>query len=501
MQYTKEGVKLYCGNSFKLYRTFSHLGVTSANFSPKESYLVTYSPSAKPSEQIIIWDVLTGIPLRHFSLPKHIPSQLGSKLFQWSFDETLVAAMLRQNYLHIYTVEDMKLLNHKPLKHPNIVSFSFSPTEPFFAVVRGSTGPGSPHMVYLHQFSALKILRNVSLYDVDSISLLWHPQGRYLAVRSEMTKKSTVPNAPVSITTTMTLFRIQCTGIPIESLSFPSSFYKFAWEPHGSKFGVAFKTRLRYDFEFFDMKPNKSQDEASQKSAAILKVENKRLNQIVWSPTGRFCALAGVGLPGGSIEFWDIPKGTCISTQSHTRMTSIEWNCTGRFVTSTTSCLVLPDAAEDTMYQIYTLDGRLSIRHVERGLKQFLWRPRLEPLLSKKQQQKIRKNLPKYAQKYLAIDKELFAGTQAGLQIEQQEAAHEWRQYWQRRIAEFNSPDQKQAREAIRGCPSDDEDDEDQWVEFYDLSTNSSESPEAEPTHQIGEEEDQSAPPGPSQAM
>ena len=67
------GIALWGGEHFKQIQRFSHAGVQLVDFSPCERYLVTFSPTVAHrsdtgvAENLIVWDIQTGLKKRGFA--------------------------------------------------------------------------------------------------------------------------------------------------------------------------------------------------------------------------------------------------------------------------------------------------------------------------------------------------------------------------------------------------------------------------------------------------
>jgi translation initiation factor 3 subunit B len=80
------------------------------------------------------------------------------------------------------------------------------------------------------------------------------------------------------------------------------------------------------------------QGKLGQGQVKELKVmERKSVNQIHWSPKGRFVVFAGLKSFSGELEFFDTDEMITLGTGEHYAATDLEWDPTGRYLLSSTS--------------------------------------------------------------------------------------------------------------------------------------------------------------------
>jgi translation initiation factor 3 subunit B len=77
-------------------------------------------------------------------------------------------------------------------------------------------------------------------------------------------------------------------------------------------------------------------------------------------------------------------------------------------------------------YAIWDFRGQELEKHIQDRFKQFLWRPRPRPLLSKDQQRLIRKNLRDYSRQFEAEDAEQESTVSAELIAHRRRLVDEW---------------------------------------------------------------------------
>lgn len=66
-------------------------------------------------------------------------------------------------------------------------------------------------------------------------------------------------------------------------------------------------------------------------------LDKKSVSKLYWSPLGNYILLAGLHNVTGSLEFYDVKNLETLAQEEHYMCTSIEWDPTGRYVTSVVS--------------------------------------------------------------------------------------------------------------------------------------------------------------------
>lgn len=78
-----QGIMLWGGDNFENAGRFGHRRVRAIDFSPCETYLVTFSDEERG--KVIVWDILLGKKKREF---------VGKSKFKWSFDDKYFARVV-----------------------------------------------------------------------------------------------------------------------------------------------------------------------------------------------------------------------------------------------------------------------------------------------------------------------------------------------------------------------------------------------------------------------
>ncbi|KAL3496487.1 eukaryotic translation initiation factor eIF2A-domain-containing protein [Aspergillus germanicus] len=443
-----QGVQLWGGPAFSKQKQFPHPFVQLIEFSPAEGYLTTWSSRPIQVEEgqpvltyeedgknIIIWDIVTGKPLRSFvshdlagpesdAQPK---KKVQWPAFKWSADEKYVARMLQGQSLSIYEAPRMNLLGKTSVKVEGIMDFEWSPAtvsrdgvkqyEQLLCFWTPEIG-SNPARVGLMSVPSKEIVRTRNLFNVSDVKLHWQSQGTYVCVKVDRHSKS-----KKSMATNLEIFRVREKGVPVEVVdSLKDTVINFAWEPNGGRFvlittgdapsgsGAPPKTSVSF------FAPEKKGVQAGN-FKLVRTVEKKNSNAIYWSPKGRFVVVATVHSQSSyEMDFWDMDfEGEknesekdlaanlqLMKTAEHYGVTDIDWDPTGRYVVSSASAWT---HSMENGWNLHTFAGETLSENPTDKFKQFIWRPRPATLLSKEEQKQVRKNLREYSKEFEEEDK------------------------------------------------------------------------------------------------
>lgn len=180
----------------------------------------------------------------------------------------------------------------------------------------------------------------------------------------------------------------------------------FAWEPKGSRFVVCHgEVSQRLNVSFYDMCTGKKGNELS----LLYQLQDKACNHLFWSPQGNYIVLAGLGEMNGALEFWDTDEQQSLAEQAHYQCTNVEWDPSGRVVT-TAVCQAIDNSyykyQMDNGYMFWSFQGKNLSEARKKAFYQFLWRPRPKSLLTDKAYREVVKNIKKYERKYAELDRQ-----------------------------------------------------------------------------------------------
>ncbi|VFQ93689.1 unnamed protein product [Cuscuta campestris] len=461
----RQGAAIWGGAaSFERLMRYPHSQVKLIDFSPGESYLVTYSshePSnPRDSHRVVlnIFDVRSGKVRREFkaSADEFAVGTGGVAgvcwpIFRWGGgNEDKYFARIGKNVISVYETETFSLIDKKSIKIDNVLDFSWSPTDPILALFVPELGGGNqPARVSLVQIPSKEEVRQKNLFSVSDCKMYWQNNGEYLAVKVDRytkTKKSTY--------TGFELFRIKERDIPIEVLELENKNDKiiaFAWEPKGHKFAVIHGDNPKPDISFYSMKSGNNTGRVSK----LATLKGKQANALYWSPTGRFIILAGLKGLNGQLEFFDADELETMAVTDHFMATEIEWDPTGRYVaTSVTSVHEMENG-----FNIWSFHGKLLYRFSRDHFFQFLWRPRPPSFLSKEKEEEIAKNLKKYSKKYEAEDQDV------SLQLSEQDRQkrRQLKDEWEAWINEWKRVHEEEKLERLRLRDGEESDEDEEY--------------------------------------
>ena len=383
-----QGVQLWGGPNWQRIHRIPHRFCNLIDFSPGEKYLTTWSfkpievqeddPALSMEEDgknYIIWDVATGKPLRSFQthdLPGPTEDENGQPVkkkipwpaFKWSADERYVARMLDGQSISVYELPKMVLLDKTSIKIEGVRDFEWSPATPqrdgvksyeqlfcFWTPEIGS----NPAKVGLMSIPSKEVVRTRNLFSVTDAKLHWQSQATYVCVKVDRHSKS-----KKSLATNLEIFRVREKGVPVEVVdSIKDTVINFAWEPRGDRFVLITAAEAplvptavppKTSVSFFC--PEKSKGAGVGNFKHIRTIDRKNSNTIYWSPRGRFVVVATLlSQQSSDLDFWDLdyegekPEAEKdltanlqhMNTADHYGVTEIEWDPTGRYVSSSAS--------------------------------------------------------------------------------------------------------------------------------------------------------------------
>lgn len=409
----RQGVALWGGESFGRIAKYGHNGVQFIEFSPCERYLATGSTheptKAGETTTVVVnfFDTRSGAKLRQFMGPISDFIAQGQQGFTWpvfkwsgqsSAESGAFFAKIGTGMISVYQAPDMTLVDKKSIKLEGVVDFCWSPADPILAAFQPEQGGGNqPARLSLIQLPNKNEVRSKNLFNVVGVSMYWQSSGDYFAakiLRTTKSKKSTYSG--------FELFRLREPNCPMEVLELPNKAEKivaFAWEPKGHRFAVIHGDGARPDVSFYTMKDKNGKNNVT----LIGTIKNKTANHLFWSPNGRVIILAGLKTMNGQFEFFDVDTMDTMATVEHFMATDVEWDPTGRFVTTAVTSV----HQMENGYHMWTFNGKLLYKYGKDRFFQFLWRPRGKSLLSPEQEREIEKNIKKYSKKFEEIDEKI----------------------------------------------------------------------------------------------
>lgn len=451
----QQGIALWGGDDFKRIGRFSHSGVQLIDFSPCERYLVTFSPlpdNPEDPQAIIVWDIRTGLKKRGFICG----DQSQWPVFKWCHDGKYFAR-IGEDSISVYETPSFGLLDKKSIKIEGVREFAWSPGANMLSFWVPEN-KDTPARVTIMEIPSRKEVRVKNLFNVSECKMYWQNKGDYLAVKVDRYTKS-----KKGLYYNFELFRIREKQIPVDNLEMKEPITAFAWEPNGHKFALIHGESPRISASFYEMEKEK------QGKCILLKtLEKRQANSIFWSPNGQFCILAGLRSMTGVLEFWDTADMVCMNSGEHFMATDVEWDPTGRFVSSMVSWWA---HKVDNGYNIWSFQGRLLQKHTLEQFCQLLWRPRPATLLTHENIKQIKKDLKRYQRMFEIKDRMSQSRASKELIERRRRKQTDFEAYRHKKAMEFEQQ-KPQRMEMRKGFDTDEldshaEEFEDECVEFF----------------------------------
>ncbi|WFD31262.1 Translation initiation factor 3 subunit b [Malassezia sp. CBS 17886] len=428
--------------------------------------------------RVAVWETRTGHLLRTFPIQQEEAAAADgapAKSFSWPFlkwsgDSRYCAKVTPGKGLSVYTLPSMGLLDQKSIKVDGVVDFEWCPLGDKdrealelwndgknTALPKGFKKPRENMLVYWQPevqnqparvtvlgVPSREILRSKNLFNVADCKLHWHPQGDYLCVkvdRQTKTKKTVFCN--------FELFRMREKDFPVEVVELKDPVLAFAWEPQGSHFAVISSNdqnlglvvpslTVKTQLNFFHLH--------QRGNFRLLKAfDGKTCNALFWSPRGRHLLAATLGSSQKfDLEWYDVDLNSDarhhagnpeiveevrhIGTGEHYSITDVEWDPSGRYVTTSASSW---RHNMEHGYAVWDFRGNELQKHVLEHFKQILWRPRPRTLLSKEDQKRVRRNLRDFAHVFDEEDQAAESSQALAHREEYQQMVNDWKA-WRR---------------------------------------------------------------------
>ncbi|CAJ0920097.1 unnamed protein product, partial [Mesorhabditis belari] len=418
------GIALWGGPKFQRYMRFEHLNVQYFDFSPCETYMVTYAPSnAKWDEDencLQLWDVRTGEMRKGFSLyALTLRNELeGWPFFQWSHDDKFFACLKvpekdklekqkKVNGIAVYDAETLQLVSNRYIVIENIRTFSWAPGGKNIIAYYSESTEQLPAEFGLISMPTGEKLRSARIYNVAEAQMFWQESGMRLAVHNlRYNKRTFKENGEVKFVGAMTshIEIFELTGkkdVALMNLPLSEAFINFGWEPNGDKFCVLIGNQAKATPFVYRI------DAMKHTPVCLGKLDaGVQLNTVSFAPQGGWLVVMACMSTGGNILFIDTngQEAKRTSITEHPGFNKGYWDPTGRYFVS--CCTVGCRVGADLGYRLYTFQGRELLRKNLERMMQFKWRPRPPVKLSEQKVKEIRKNLKTTSAKFDREDNE-----------------------------------------------------------------------------------------------
>lgn len=480
----QRGVQLWGGQSWNMHMRFPHPNVNLIDFSPNELYIVTWSAQPMQVDEnhpalsmdddgknYVVWEIRTGKPIRSFGeveigeMDKEKAAKIQRPTFKWSSDDKYLARLNPGQSVSVYELPKMVLIDKTPVPIDGVSQFEWCPSLPsrdgiksyeqifaYWSPEEGST----PAKVGIMSIPSRAILRTRTLFNVTDVKMRWQSESAYLAIKVDRHSKS-----GKSLATNLEVMRVKEKGVPIEVIeAVKETVVDLAWEPKGDRFVIITVGEAppagsavppKTSISFFTPDQVKGSSHVGN-FRCISTTDKKNQNSLFWSPKGRFIVVGTIASSQSSdLDFWDMGEKdlsekeaaaalTLMNTADHYGVTDVGWDATGRYVITSSS---IWRNAMEAGFHLYDFRGMLLREETVEGIKQIIWRPRPQTLLSKDEMRAIRKNLREYSK---GFDEEDLAEAQ---QVDEavvtirREKLDEWLAW--RRITEEDLDEERQA--------------------------------------------------------
>jgi translation initiation factor 3 subunit B len=451
-----QGAKLWSGKGFKEGLRLAHTAVNSILWSPDEMWIATWNGRAgndavAAREALIVWDVRTGARVRAFP-QRRIQDEMPD--FSWSADSKYLARVdvdkdTNVELIRVYEAPTYTLLDNRSVKAAGARDLSWCPRRSNLLAYWTPERENAPTTVYVMRVPSKEYVRIRALQNVESVALDWHPQGEFLAIisekltRGQARKKKAGEKGGATFEKKTTagfsveLMRLRAKDVPIEVLDIKEKVSAFAWEPNGTRFALMLGDGPnKYTVAFYAMGERGV-------PTLLFNLEDRALNTLHWSPRGEYIILAGLQSHGGSMEFYDVERRKQLNTVTHDVASEIAWDPSGRMVASfKTQPIGGANLVRDTVgngYMLWSFQGARVAESTKPKMFQFLWRPRIEGLLSEEEAKDTAKNLKKFIGKYQGEDKQRQERKALLARLRKRKARDDFRAFLAERVAEWEA--------------------------------------------------------------
>lgn len=334
-----------CGG---LQDTETPLKVNFATFSPRGSYLLTWS---RPVDSVsvpnlVVYQVKTGERMAGFHQKAfhvgHWPS------IQWSDDESIAARSVT-NTVHFFEGDKLNGQPSTKLGIPGISKFALSHGKAPYTVgvfIAGTKGAPGRIAVYKHPDEGGEQLLQRSTFRADSVTFKWNSKGTALLALVS----TNIDTSGKNYYGESEVYFMDNLGVVNQRVELPQEgpVYDAEWSPTGMEFIIIYGYMPARATMFND------------KCEPVFDFGTGGRNTISFSPHGRYVALAGFGNLAGGVEFWDKNKMVLVGRAQLSCTTMHSWSpCSRYFLGATT----FPRLRVDNCIRVVRVDGKLIHEH------------------------------------------------------------------------------------------------------------------------------------------
>lgn len=320
------------------------LKVSFMTFSPRGTYLLTWLRPVKGISvpNLIVYKTTTGERLAAFH-QKVFHMDFWPSI-QWSEDES-TAVRVVTNTLHFFPGDNLGEAPTAKIGIQGVTKCELSKgSAPYTLAVfiAGSKGSPGKLALYRHPDQGGEEILNRSTFRAESVTFKWNSRGSSLlalvSTNVDTSGKSYYGQSEVYFMNKM--------GTVNKRIELPQEgpTYDAAWCPSGDHFIIIYGYMPARAALFDD------------RCDPVFQFGTGSWNTIVFSPHGRYVALAGFGSLAGRVEFWDVLRTAVVGRVELPCTTSFSWSPCSRYFLSATT---YPRLRQDNGYKIARLDGKI----------------------------------------------------------------------------------------------------------------------------------------------
>jgi translation initiation factor 3 subunit B len=444
-------VQLYGGSHFELIREILHTGVSYANISPCEKYIITFSDSADKNEgNYIFWRVDTGELLRAFPFDEYTPRFSKPDVFSFSYDGNYCAKLIK-DHVAVYELPEMHLLEDRmiqkrvSIKIENIKDFKWNPSKNMFCYwYFNSENDKVPPKIGFIDIPTREVWSEKEIINGIDLTMDWSLDGTKLISKTKLQRKKEFIN-------NVAIFDVTSRGIPMAMIPVYSNIMSVEWTSATDRLAILHNKEKKITEKWaphsmvslvtlFDVK----EENSMLKAVKIGTTKDHICNEVIWAQNGNIfiCSDTKNSNPVYQGKFYVYYVRTVITKEEvktegrkgkgkkkqpakvkekreyvidsvdeidEPKSDQLVWDPTSRFFTicKLPSSGVIRAAMVKNSYQfsIFNAKGDLLYSYENPKLQQFAWRPRPARIWDKKTEQEFKKLYKKTLRKEI-IDNE-----------------------------------------------------------------------------------------------
>jgi len=338
-------IAIYESNTGKLFATIPVTNPEYVEFSPRSTYLVTWSRPKKDetAPTLIVWDIATQANVASY----HQKAQKQDAL-QWTEDESYCCQLVT-NEVRIMRGTDLAGGAIAKVFHRGVTQYKVAPAAAVgcsigvFVPEKGGNAASASLYVFPGEGEVQGPTSSRTMFSASEAKMLWNVQGSSLLVHTS----SDVDHSGSSYYGATGLFMLGTAALNNVTEKVNQSkdgpIHDVQWSPSGDRFVVAAGNMPSRCTLY------------NAKAEMVYEFGEAHRNTILFSPHGRFLCLAGFGNLAGEMDFYDTAKN-CKRIGSNTAHCSVAygWSPDSRyFITA----VLAPRMNVDNGFKIFKYNG------------------------------------------------------------------------------------------------------------------------------------------------